>query len=101
MKRILDNEHAINDVRKENVIYTGTQNQVNWVRNRLVEKGISEKEIEIKLLTLRNCTYWLYWWKRLYCKIFLPGISDAGGWEVWGNSKVTKSRNRNDDGICR
>lgn len=48
LKRIINIEYNIEDLQKEKVIYTGTQNQVNWVKSRLIEKGISEKKIVIK-----------------------------------------------------
>ena len=55
LKKILNNEYHIENVHKGNVIYTGTQEQVKWVKDRLIGKGISEKELEIKLLTPMNC----------------------------------------------
>ena len=51
LKKILYNEYNIKNIHKENVVYSGTQNQVNWVKDKLIAKGISEEEIEIKLLT--------------------------------------------------
>ena len=38
------------NIYKENVVYAGTQNQVEWVKEKLIEKGIDEKEIEINVL---------------------------------------------------
>lgn len=49
LKKILYDEYNIDNIQKENVIYTGTQNQVKWVKDKLIEKGISEKEMEVKL----------------------------------------------------
>ena len=51
LRKILYNEYNIKNIHKENVVYSGTQNQVNWVKDKLIAKGISEEEIEIKLLT--------------------------------------------------
>jgi len=31
-----------------NVFYYGTLNQVTWIKNKLVEKGITKNEVEIK-----------------------------------------------------
>ncbi len=44
----LNNEYKIDNIHKDNVIYTGTQEQVKWMKDRLVEKGVSEKELVIK-----------------------------------------------------
>ncbi|MDE5597820.1 MAG: hypothetical protein K2J04_08305 [Lachnospiraceae bacterium] len=54
LKKILNNKYYIENVHKGNVIYTGTQEQVKWVKDRLIEKGISEKELEIKLCITDN-----------------------------------------------
>ena len=53
LKNIIYDEYNIKNIHKENVVYVGTQNQVKWVKYKLIEKGIDEREIEIKLLTLR------------------------------------------------
>lgn len=45
LKKLLGNCNEI--IFQENFFYFGTQNQLQWVKNKLVEKGIAESDLEI------------------------------------------------------
>lgn len=42
-------------VLSKDIFYCGTQNQVKWVKNKLVEKGINEDSIIIKNIKDKIC----------------------------------------------
>lgn len=46
LKKILKNYDSL--ILPEDIIYYGTQNQVRWVKNKLVEKGINEDGLILK-----------------------------------------------------
>lgn len=46
LKKILEDYNNPNIL--EGILYCGTQNQVKWIKNKLIEKGIIEKDVVIK-----------------------------------------------------
>lgn len=37
---------------REDFVYCGTENQIRWIKNRLVEKGITEIDLEVSRIVL-------------------------------------------------
>lgn len=75
LKKILNSEYKIDNIYKDNVIYTGTQEQVKWVKDRLVEiligkwystydsndaDVVSISNLKVKVLHLINSKGFLY-----------------------------------------
>ena len=53
LKKMLKNNDS--SVLSKDIFYCGTQNQVKWVKNKLVEKGINEDSIIIKNIKDKIC----------------------------------------------
>ena len=53
LKKMLKNNDS--SVLSKDIFYRGTQNQVKWVKNKLVEKGINEDSIIIKNIKDKIC----------------------------------------------
>ena len=53
LKKMLKNNDS--SVLSKDIFYCGTQNQVKWVKNKLVEKGINEDSIRIKNIKDKIC----------------------------------------------
>ena len=55
LKKILKEEYSDKSTSGESVLYTGTQNQIEWIKRRLIEKGIDEGEIKTEALIYDQC----------------------------------------------
>lgn len=52
LRKILENYGNL-DLPKD-ILYCGTQNQVKWLKSKLIEKGVAEKDLQIKRLEYRT-----------------------------------------------